>query len=212
MTIHRLLLALIGVFFLFSPFNILAQGSQDNNLSVNISVSSSPIKTVTTSIMEQTGFNVQLFDIDGNFPVSGSFKNIKVEELYKRLFKGYNIAFTIDNTSKTIRVHSLGGIISQKPQQTTKTQKSTLQPKKNIAEPEPEIDWDSDTTEIDPLTNQSYKEIRDLHEQQTKDIERENSDMSRIDPLTNMTIGETKELHRKQNQKIKQNTTKEILK
>jgi hypothetical protein len=206
---YKSLLALLGLFFLFSPCNIWAQGTQDIDLRVNIAVISSPIKKVTASITEQIGFNVQLIDIDDNFSVSGSFKNIAVEELYKRLFKGYNIAISIDETSRTIRVQSLGGIISHRPTQAPKKQHTNLHPTEENTKSEQAPDLSPETTDIDPFTGLSHKKIKSLHAQQTKNIERENADMSRIDPFTNITAGELKELHRKQNEAIKNNTTKE---
>lgn len=200
------MIAFFSVAVLLCSGGILQATAISGNLEADISVKDRPLKEVVNLVQEQTGYKVKLKSIDESFLVTGRYNNIAVEKIFTHLLKGYNISIAINQADKLISVISLGGKI----QIAESTQDVNSTPSTATGAPEPEslppVLSDADVTSLDKvdsdqsleLTGLSNQIVQNLHTQQTREFEQQQSDPNVVDPLTGLTLTALEDMHKKQ--------------
>ena len=79
-----------------------------NRGNVNLSCRQTPLKDVVDSISKQTGYTIHVESDLLTMPVTGKFNNVKIESIFRRIFRGKNISLLFSEKEKSCIVKTFG--------------------------------------------------------------------------------------------------------
>lgn len=97
-----IVIVLCGTFVFAGSYDIL------NRENVNLTCRQMPLKDVVDSISKQTGYTIHVESDLLTMPVTGKFNNVKIESIFRRIFRGKNISLLFSEKEKSCIVKTFG--------------------------------------------------------------------------------------------------------
>lgn len=146
---------------------------------VNIALRKVSLKNVAMKISRQTGYRIVIEKEWAEIPISGTYRQVSLDNFFQRALKGKNISVISNDSDKVIIVRLFGNkkmddmyaIFSQ-----------------------PDQGDDSDIVAVDPMDGQKLTEIRALNVMYEAEQERWKNDPNAVDPMDGQRLSEIKRL------------------